>query len=99
MLEILVLIYLCRRVKGIVAPKGYSAGGWQVRVVLIWFGLEIAGAFLSAAFGATLIIAVLSGLLCAILGAIILQQKAQSLPDRNINDWMDKMGKDDPDSY
>jgi len=100
MLEIILLIYLCRRIKGIVVPKGYRAGIWQLWVVLAWFGLEIAGAVISAAFGATVIVAVLSGLLCAILGAIALQQKAQALPDRNtMDDWMNNIGKDNPDSY
>lgn len=95
MLEIFLLIYLCRRVKGIVEPKGYPAGPWQLRVVLVWIGLELAGAYLSGMFGAHILVAALSGLLCAIIGAIAVQQKAQSLPNRNTtDDWMDKLGQD-----
>lgn len=96
MLEIILVIYLCRRIKGIVEPKGYKPGIWQLYVVLAWFGLEIGGAFISTLWGSSIAVAVLSGILCAIGGSIALQRRAKMLPDLNPNDsWLDNMGKND----
>jgi|GEM_PF-696395 len=101
MLEIILVIYLCRRIKGIVAPKGYAPGKWQLLAVLAWFGPEIAGVFFSFVSGSVSVIAILSGLLCAIGCSIALQRYAASLPDlRNGDEWLQNMGKHDAqDSY
>lgn len=94
MLEIILVIYLCRRVKRIVEPKGYKPGIWQFYVVLAWFGLEIGGAVLSIMFGSDVVVAMLSAILCAIGGSIAVQQRAKALPDLTIKDkWLDDMGK------
>ncbi len=99
MLDIILMFFLCRRIKGIVEPKGYKPGPWQFYVVITWFGLEIGGAVVSAiVLGSELTIALLSGVLCAILGSIALQRKAQSLPDINtIDKWVDNIGKENDD--
>lgn len=99
MIEIILVIFLCRRIKSIVVAKGYQPGIWQLWVVLGWFGAEILGALISVfLFGASLWVAALSGLLCAIGCAIAIQRKAQSLPDLTggMDQWLDNMGKDDP---
>jgi hypothetical protein len=96
MLEIFLLIYLCRRAKTILINKGYKAGRWQLRIVLTWFGLEIGGMFIFLALGSDLMISMLSGVLCAIGGAIALQRYIQSLPDINsTNQWLENLGKED----
>ena len=46
MLEILLLIFLCKKVGSIVGPKGYSPGWFKFFAVIAWFGGEIAGAFI-----------------------------------------------------
>lgn len=98
MLDIILVIILCRRIKGIVEPKGYKPGTWQFYVVITWFGLEIGGAFVSAMLGSEFTIALLSGVLCAILGSIALQRRAKSLPDINtVDKWVDNIGKEDDD--
>lgn len=101
MLEIFLVIYLCRRIRTILAAKGYKPGLWQLWVVLGWYGAEIGGALMSIAlFGASLWVAALSGLLCAIGCSIAIQRKAASLPDlTHIDKWMDGMGENDDSSY
>jgi hypothetical protein len=96
MLEIFLLIYLCRRAKNILINKGYKAGVWQLWVVLLWFGLEIGGMLIFFALGSDLMISMLSGVLCAVGGSIALQRYIQSLPDiNNTNQWLENLGKED----
>lgn len=97
MLELFLVIYLCRRIKNTLQDKGYKTGLWQFWVVLAWFGLEIGGMVCSLLLGSDLLVAMLSGILCAAGGAIALQRHARSLPDisTNVNSWMDNMGKED----
>ena len=96
MLEILLLIYLCRRAKNILTNKGHKVGLWRLWVVLVWFGLEIGGMFLFLALGSDILIAMLSGVLCAIGGSIALQRYLQSFPDiDNANQWLENLGKED----
>lgn len=96
MLEIFLLIYLCRRAKNILINKGQKVGPWQLRIVLLWFGLEIGGMFIFLVMGSDLMISMLSGVLCAVGGAIALQRHIQSLPDiNNTNQWLDNLGKED----
>src|SRR5882724_6942282 len=43
MLEILLVIFFCKKVGNIVRPKGYSVGWFRFFVVIAWFGGEFAG--------------------------------------------------------
>jgi hypothetical protein len=43
MLEILLLIVFCKKIGSIVAEKGYSKFPFQLMLVALWFGGEIAG--------------------------------------------------------
>lgn len=97
MLEIFLVIYLSRRIKNTLAPKGYRAGIWQFWTFMVWYGLEFIGAFVSMYLGSETIIALISGVLCAVGGSIALQKYAQSLPDisSNADQWIDNIGKED----
>ena len=48
-MEILLLIYLCRRLGAILRAKGRSPGWYQFLMVLLWFGGEIFGAVVTVA--------------------------------------------------
>jgi hypothetical protein len=48
-LEILFLVYLCRKLGAILRAKGRSAGGYQFLLVVLWFGGEIFGAVVTVA--------------------------------------------------
>ena len=43
MLEIIVLIFLCRHIGEIAIRKGESANKWKLYTVLAWIGGEITG--------------------------------------------------------
>jgi hypothetical protein len=47
MLEIIALIYLCRKIGALAEQKGQKRGLWQFYTVLAWFGAEIIGIFLA----------------------------------------------------
>jgi hypothetical protein len=65
MLEILLLIYLCRRLGAMLRAKGRSAGWMQVLLVVAWFVGEFMGAMVGAMLmgidGAALYIGALLG--------------------------------------
>src|SRR4051812_37574450 len=44
MLEILLLVYLCKRLGVMLRGKGRSPGWWQFLLVVCWFGGELVGA-------------------------------------------------------
>jgi len=52
MLEIILLIWLCRKMGALMATKGRRAIGYQFMVVGMWFGGEIIGGITGAALGA-----------------------------------------------
>jgi hypothetical protein len=45
MLELIVIYVLCKKIGEILRGKGRNPLGYQVLTVLLWFGGEIAGAF------------------------------------------------------
>ncbi|MCI0490375.1 MAG: hypothetical protein L0229_27595 [Blastocatellia bacterium] len=48
MLEILLLIFLTRKIGEICQEKGHKAGGYKALTVVLWFGGEIVGAIVGA---------------------------------------------------
>ncbi len=48
MLEILLLIFLTRKIGGICEEKGRKAGGYKFLTVVFWFGGEVVGAIIGA---------------------------------------------------
>ena len=63
MLEILMLIFLTRKVGEIVGAKGRKAGWYKFMTVLLWFGCEVVGAII----GIPLIVV---GLLALVAGIV-----------------------------
>src|SRR5437868_9258147 len=47
MLEIIALIYLCRKMAALAERKGLNRSTWKLYTVLAWFGAEILGVFVS----------------------------------------------------
>ncbi|HEV8286023.1 MAG TPA: hypothetical protein VGQ09_17060 [Chitinophagaceae bacterium] len=50
MLEILALVYLCRKMGNLAEQKGQKRGVWQFYTVLAWFFGEIVGIVLAIVF-------------------------------------------------
>ena len=45
MLELLVLVYICRKIGDLADQKGLKRGTWQFLTVVAWFAAEFIGAF------------------------------------------------------
>jgi hypothetical protein len=82
-MDIIILIFLCIRIRNIVRPKGYNTSNWILRTVLLWIGAEILGFLGSSLLQADVYVALLSGLLCAVASYFYVQNKALQLPDLN----------------
>ncbi len=82
-MDLIILIFLCIRIRNIVRPKGYNASNWILRTVLLWIGAEIFGFLASSLLQANVYVALLSGLLCAVGSYFYIQNKALHLPDLN----------------
>jgi hypothetical protein len=90
MLEIIILYRLCQRIGQLARAKGRSGNGYQLLLVVLWFGGEFVGAFIT-----TGILFVLYGeraegmllyvygvaLLGAAVGASIVFQIVRGLPE------------------
>jgi hypothetical protein len=71
MLEIILLIFLTRRVGEIVRSKGRNAGWFQVLTVALWIGGELAGGIVGAIVGVMTDSGALFAYLFALVGAAI----------------------------
>ncbi len=80
MLDIIILFFLCQRIKYIVEAKGYRSGKWQLLTVLVWIGAEVLGCIISIMMGKSLVVAYLSGTLLAIGGFLMFQERVKRLP-------------------
>ena len=67
MLEIFLLVYLCKKIRATLEAKGRSAGWFQFLLVVLWFGGEFGGAvvgiMLDGSGGAAYF--------CALIGAVV----------------------------
>ena len=87
MLEIAILIVMCKRIGAIVRAKGHSAVGYQVLLVVLWFVGEIGGGFMGGIVAAILTqqgdlpmaLAYLFALIGAVVGAVIALMVAKNL--------------------
>ncbi|HEX7313031.1 MAG TPA: hypothetical protein VF297_03885 [Pyrinomonadaceae bacterium] len=69
MLEIIILIFLTRRVGEIVRSKGRKAGWFQVLTVVLWIGGELTGGIIGGIVGALTDSGMLLAYVFALLGA------------------------------
>jgi hypothetical protein len=89
-LEIIVLFKLCQRIGRAARAKGRRAGGYQLLLVIFWFGAELGGGLLSVAWlvavngnnaGEYLFLAYLAAFAGAAVGAWLAFRIVASLPD------------------
>ena len=83
MIEIIVLIFLCRKIGRLAVSKGLQGGPWKLRLVLFWIAAEFVGVILAAnIFGANdMISCMLVGIAFAVTPYFIIQNYLQRLPD------------------
>ena len=89
MLEIIILFFLCRKIGQIVSAKGYPKIGFQIMLVVLWFGSEFAAGFIwgmlsdpNAQPGMELYLIALGAAVCS---ALICFGIAAALPDKNMS--------------
>lgn len=94
MLEIVLLIFLCKKMGSLLRKKGWKPLFMQILVVFLWFGAEVSGAF---AYGVYVMVtqgmeaaegigwaAYLWALLAAVLGQLLLFGFAWLLPTQEL---------------
>ena len=69
MLEIIILIFLARKVGEIVRSKGRKAGWFQFLAVVLWIGGELVGGVIGGSVGALTDTGMALAYVCALLGA------------------------------
>jgi hypothetical protein len=101
MIEILILISMCRRIGERAREKGRTAGKYQFMLVLFWFGGEIGGAFLTSLiltvvygedFEKFMFIAYIAAIVGAIFAAWLAFRIVASIPEPVIDEdqWSDE---------
>lgn len=83
MLDIIILVLLCFRISNIVKAKGYNSTPWVLRTVGMWLLFELIGIIVSYTIQKNFLIVNISGFLCALIGYLIIRQRALNLPDKN----------------
>lgn len=96
MIEIIVLIFLTRRIGQQAVKKGLKPVSWKLFTVAAWIMAELAGCLLAALFfGKANLIAILSiGLFSAFGGYLIVKAMLEKRPDLLDND-INRIGVDD----
>ncbi|MFZ4752324.1 MAG: hypothetical protein ACOYLG_03170 [Chitinophagaceae bacterium] len=93
MLEIIVLIFLCRHIGEIAIRKGESANKWKLYTVLAWIGGEITGLIIGfAIFEDNTLMSILVAIPCAVAGYHIVRNQLHLKPD--ITNMIDEIGQD-----
>lgn len=93
MLEVFILISLCRRIGPLAETKGLSSGWWKFYVVLWWFLVEIISAIIVGMFSTNILLIVVVAYPLAYLSYVLLKKRLESKPDK-LADWVDEIGRD-----
>lgn len=97
MLEIIALVFLCKRNGALAEKKGLKPGTWKMYTVLGWILAEFVSLFIGMAmFGKESLIAVLAiGLFGAFGGYLFVRYILENKPDAAIEDDIRQIGVDD----
>ncbi len=93
MIDIILLIFLTRKIGNIAQQKGLKPGSWKLATVLSWFGCEFVGLIFGfAAFGKDNLPGLfLLALACGFGGYLIVHATLMKRPD-SIDTDIDKIG-------
>ena len=88
MIEIIILIFLARKIGSLAESKGLKGWPWKLRLVLFWIAGEFVGAFVGVAiFGRdNLISCMLVGIAFAASSYFILTRYLSKMPDSSDED-------------
>lgn len=95
MLELIALIFLTREIGKIAEKKGLKPLTWKIYLVIGWLFFEIIGIFVGVMIFGTnnLISVVLVGFAFAITSYFLIKGQLNKLPDRNIDDDINDLGR------
>jgi len=96
MLEILALIFLCRKIGTIAERKGLAPGQWKLFTVLAWLGCEFAGVIIGIllfGFDKNNLFGLMAfALVCAFGGYLIVKSILDKKPDVIDDDSINNIG-------
>lgn len=95
MLELIALIFLTREIGKIAEKKGLKPLTWKIYLVIGWLFFEIIGIFVGVMIFGTnnLISVVLVGFAFAVTSYFLIKGQLNKLPDRNIDDDINDLGR------
>ncbi|MGN6532999.1 MAG: hypothetical protein ACTHK0_14755 [Ginsengibacter sp.] len=95
MLELIALIFLTREIGRLAEKKGLKPNTWKIYLVIGWIFFELIGIFIGVmTFGMNnLISVVLVGFAFAISSYFLIKSQLNKLPDRNIDDDINNVGR------
>lgn len=95
MIEIIILIFLARKIGNLAERKGQPTGRWKLFLVLAWIGFEVVGITLSAIISGNLYMAMVFGLFCAFGGYLFIKSLLEKMPDKEgMDDWISNIGNE-----
>ncbi len=96
MLEIIALIFLCKKNGNLAARKGLKPGTWKLYTVLAWIVTEMTGVILGIIlFGVDNLFGIMSlGLVSAFGGYLFIKAVLDKRPD-SLDEEIDSIGVDD----
>ena len=96
MLEIIALIFLCKKNGALAESKGLKPGTWKLYTVLAWIAAEFSGVLLAIIFfGKTNLLGTMAiGLFSAFGGYLIIKSTLEKKPD-TLDDDINSIGVDD----
>lgn len=97
MLEIIALIFLCKKNGALAARKGLKSGTWKAYTVLAWIIAEVFGLIIGMQlFGQTNIIGVMGiGIFGAFGGYLVVKYILENKPDETMEEEINQIGVDD----
>lgn len=95
MLDLIVLFFLTKEIGRLAERKGLKSFTWRVYNVIGWLGAELVGVIIGVLiFGLNNIVSVqLVAFAFAITSYFIIKAQLNKLPDRDIDDDIDRIGR------
>ncbi len=93
MLEIFIIITLCRKIEPLAILKGQRVNRWKLWVVLAWFFAEFLGAFIGYMItNDTILSVILFGYPAAYVSYMLVKKRLSAMPDKD--DWAETIGSE-----
>ena len=96
MIEIIVLIFLCRKIGNKAIQKGLKPGQWKLITVLTWIGFEFTGAIIGVllfGFNKNELLGLMAfAVACAFGGYLLVNNVLDKKPDQVNDDDITNMG-------